>query len=368
MIPVYKPYLSDKVAQNVKNAIESTWISSVGDWKDTATTQLKELFGVENVLLVNNGTSATHLVAKSLMFRRPGLKNIIVPNNVYVAAWNCFLYDRNLKLIPIDADEETWNVDTRKLSKKIDQSSPKDTAILVVPNLGNIINVPKLKREFPEHLFVEDNCEGLFGKYEGCFSGTKSLASSVSFYGNKTITSGEGGAVLTADEELYEYLERLHGQGQTDVRFVHDLLAYNYRMTNVQAAILSAQIEQSDWIRGRKLKIFERYRDNLASITGIKVQKTEDDCLHSTWMFGMRTPGGSYQALQKHMHEREVDVRPMFYPMSKHPHMRGHASPDDETVARLLARECAVLPSYPELQNKQIDYICESLEEYVKSL
>ena len=368
MIPVYKPYLNDKVTENVKNAIESTWISSAGAWRDTAVSQLKKLLEVDNVLLVNNGTAATHLIAKSLKFRRPSIKNIIVPNNVYVAAWNCFLYDKELKLMPIDADEDTWNIDIDKLKEKASQTNPADTAILVVPNLGNTVNVPSLKREFPEHLFVEDNCEGLFGKYEGCFSGTKSLASSVSFYGNKTITSGEGGAVMTADKELYEYLDRIHGQGQTNTRFIHDLLAHNYRMTNVQAAILSAQLEQSDWIRDRKLKIFERYRNNLKGVAKIKTQKTEEDCLHSTWMFGIRASGSSYQSLRAYMNMRGVDVRPMFYPMSRHAHLTKHACVAEEVVAKLLAQECAILPSYPGLQNEQIDFICESLEEYIRSL
>jgi len=367
MIPVYKPYVNEAVLENVKEAVDSTWISSVGHWKDSAVSQLENLLHVKNVLLVNNGTAATHLVAKSVKFKRPTIENILVPNNVYVAAWNSFLYDNQFNLIPIDADEETWNVDMDKLASAIHHSDPEKTAVLIVPNLGNIVNLPLLKRSFPEHIYVEDNCEGLFGKYESRFSGTEGLVSSMSFYGNKTITSGEGGAIATNDDELYEYLNHIHGQGQTETRFVHDTLAHNYRMTNIQAAILSAQLEKIGWILERKQKIFMRYNDNLNSQAKVKVQKIDERCAHSTWMYGIRIVGNeSYRAFRAHMNSRGVDIRPMFYPMSAHAHLTEYAIPEKEIVASVLAKECAVLPSYPDLQDEEIDFICECVEEYAK--
>lgn len=365
MIPVYKPHFSKKVAENVNDAIESTWISSVGKWKDYSSAQLRDLLETENILLVNNGTAATHLVAKSLKFKRPTIKKVIVPNNVYVAAWNSLLYDRCLDLIPVDADEHTWNINISNLKNTLNRTDPREVAVLIVPNLGNIINVLELMREFPEHLFIEDNCEGLFGKYENSYAGTKSLASSISFYGNKTITSGEGGAVITQDRELYGFLERMHGQGQTSTRFIHDLLAHNYRMTNVQAAILSAQIEDAQWILNKKTEIFERYKSNLKKHQKVKVQKVDDNCSHSTWMFGIRIPNNlSYQFFREHMNNYGIEVRPMFYPMSSHTHLKKYANPKDESVAKLLSKECAILPSYPDLKIEQVDYICECLEKY----
>src|SRR5208283_5123863 len=121
---------------------------------------------VKYVLPVNNGTSACHLVAKSVSKKQ--IFDIIIPDNVYVAAWNAFLFDALDKAITLYPH----------------------AAVLIVHNIGNVMNVPELKRKYPKTLFVEDNCEGFLGKYEGVFSGTKSHTSAISFFGNKNITSG----------------------------------------------------------------------------------------------------------------------------------------------------------------------------------
>ncbi|MFM7725406.1 MAG: DegT/DnrJ/EryC1/StrS family aminotransferase, partial [Flavobacteriales bacterium] len=150
---------------------------------------------------VNNGTCATHMLALGLRYKYPHIKRLLVPNNVYVAAWNSFLYSGGFELVPVDADIDTWNMDAELIG-----SAARDTALLVVHNLGNIFHVPAIQERYPDLLVVEDACEGLFGKYGESHAGTRSVMGSVSFFGNKTITSGEGGAVFTQDEELFEYL------------------------------------------------------------------------------------------------------------------------------------------------------------------
>lgn len=201
--------------------------------------KLKNILGCKKIILTNNGSSATHLLAIALKYKYPHITKIIVPNNVYIAAWNSFLFDKNYELIPIDSDINTWNFD----SSKIDSLLDPNTAILVVHNIGNVINVPELKIRFPNTVIVEDNCEGFLGKYNGHYTGTESFASSISFYGNKTITSGEGGAFMTNDEDVFDYINKVKSQGQTKDKFIHDVLGYNYRMTNIQAALLYGQLE-----------------------------------------------------------------------------------------------------------------------------
>lgn len=121
--------------------------------------------------------------ALSLKYKYPHIK-IIVPNNVYVCAWNSFLFDKEYELVPIDADINTWNFDLDKLESVIDETS----AVLIVHNIGNIINVPNLKKRFPNTIFLEDNCEGFLGKYNDKYTGTESFIFSF-FFGNKTLTS-----------------------------------------------------------------------------------------------------------------------------------------------------------------------------------
>ena len=134
---------------------------------------------------------------------------------------------------------------TIKIKPLIDDN----TAILVVHNIGNIINVPKLKLEFPNTVILEDNCEGFLGKYDNKYTGTESFASSISFFGNKTITSGEGGAFITNDDDVFEYINKIKSQGQSNEKFIHDVLGYNYRMTNIQAAILYGQLDSLSEIK-----------------------------------------------------------------------------------------------------------------------
>ena len=138
MIPIYKPYLPKRSLKFAHDALDSTWISSTGKYIELSTEFLKDLLGVKNLKLVNNGTSATHLVVKALLYQNKDIKHVVVPNNVYVAAWNSILYE-NLNLMPVDADLDTWNVDISKLNDILGIKDPKDTAVMIVPNLGNII-------------------------------------------------------------------------------------------------------------------------------------------------------------------------------------------------------------------------------------
>lgn len=372
MIPVYKPYVSAQSLKYAHEALDSTWLSSQGKFLPMVTEKLQELLNVKYVLPLNNGTSACHLVAKALYrFKHPysGKKKIIVPDNVYVAAWNAFLFDKEYELIPVETEINTWNYDLDRLDKAVGMFPLAD--ILIVHNIGNIINVPALQRRYPYKTFVEDNCEGFLGRYEGRHTGTASYASAISFFGNKNITSGEGGALITNSEEVYQYTKCVQGQGQSKKRFIHEELGYNYRMTNVQAAILYGQLEVLPDILNMKRDVFEIYRRAFDGRIDIKIQTQEHETYSANWMFGVRVPGqDNYEQVEQYFKMRGIEVRPMFYPISDHAHLKNH--PDilsvDSTVANLLNKECFILPSYPELNIGDQNHIIYSVNEYVKSL
>lgn len=362
MLPIYKPYLPAASLRYAHDALDSTWISSQGVYLDRAKEQLKEIVRSRYVILVNNGTCATHMLALGLKFRYPQIKKIIVPNNVYVAAWNSFLYSGGYDFEIIDADLATWNMDHGSI-----REIPQDTALLVVHNLGNIINVPALKRRFPEAVIVEDACEGLFGSYDGEPAGTASLMGSISFFGNKTITSGEGGAVFTQDEELFEYLNSVRGQGQSSVRYVHDKLGYNYRMTNVQAALLCGQLELVEEIRNRKRDVFALYRDQLKDVEEIRFQEEEAGTDHAQWMFAVRFEGfdlPAKNALELFLFENNIETRPMFYPIDRHEHLRQYAG--EHRVANRLNHQCLLLPSFPEMTRGQVLSVSRKIKDFLR--
>lgn len=372
MIPVYRPFLNPTSLQYAHKALDSTWISSHGEYITQIEERLVKLLGVKHVLAVNNGTSATHLVAKALQFAHPEIKKIIVPNNVYVAAINSFLFDKEYLLIAVDTDTQTWNYNLTALAEAI-QANPGNLAVLVVNNVGNVLNVPKLQREYPEVVFVEDNCEGFLGKYENRYSGTASLASSISFFGNKNITSGEGGAVMTNDTEVYNYLRCIHGQGQSSTRFLHKELGYNYRMTNIQAAILNGQLDQLDKILEMKSRVFDFYRNSIGTLPGVEIQAIAPDTEHSNWMFGVRVRGNlyGYSGAEEFFKKLGVEIRPMFYPISCHTHLRNEKLLSffgQQSNADTLNAECFILPSFPELTQVELKAIYDAFVAFLKAL
>jgi len=357
MISIYEPYLNKENLKYAHDALDSTWISSHGKYLNQIKDDLLNLNGNEFVLLCNNGTTATHLMAIGLKYKYPKIKNLIVSNNVYVAAWNSFLVNPIFNLIPIDSDLETWNINLSELDDKLKIYSSEDTAILIVHNIGNIINVPELKRKYPEYVFIEDNCEGFLGEYEEFKSGSKSLMSSVSFFGNKTMTSGEGGALFTDDEDLFEYLNSSRTQGSTSQKFIFDKLGYNYRMTNIQAAILKGQIESLPIIVEKKQNIFDRYKKNLNGF--VDFQKVENNTKHSNWMFGIKMEK-NVNNLSLELYKQGIETRPMFPTINQHKHLKEFES--NNTNSTILYKNCLILPSHPNLQKGQVDYICKIIK------
>jgi perosamine synthetase len=362
MIPIYQPYFTEKNLSYAHDAINSGWVSSQGEYLDSSKNKLKNILGYQRVILTNNGTSATHLMAIALRYKHPNIKKIIVPSNVYVAAWNAFLYE-DYELIPIDSDIDTWNFDISKLDSIIDD----DSAILVVHNIGNVVNVPELKIKFPNTVILEDNCEGFLGKYNDKYTGTESFASSISFFGNKTITSGEGGAFVTDDDDVFEYINKVKSQGQTNEKFIHDVLGYNYRMTNIQAAILYGQLECLSEIQAKKHNIFELYKSLLQKLTTVSFQKVEKNTKHSEWMLGIRLNQfnlSQKQNLQLYLFEAGIETRTMFYDITKHKHIM--CSKSKNLNSDLLNNQCIILPSYPSLTDGQIEHITNKIKEYLK--
>lgn len=371
MIPIYKPYLNSQTLQYAHEAIDSGWISSQGQYIEMAKEKLQELLGVKYVLPVFNGTVACHLVAKALNKKVSKEKHkILCPDNVYVAAWNAFLFDKDaFQLITVKTNLDTWNIDLLDLDKKI--KLYPEASVLIVHNLGNIINVPELKKIYPNTLFIEDACEALLGRYNNVYAGTESLISAFSFFANKTLTAGESGCVLTNDEDLYSYLKCIQSQGQSDKRFVHKELGYNYRITNIQSALLIGQIEIADQIMQMKNDIFARYRKALKNREDVLIQWEASGTINANWMFGIRIKKQqSYETAEAFFKNKGIEIRPMFYPIAAHTHLANNENViiDDCTVAEQLNKECIILPSFPELTNEEQGYILDRLDEYVKTI
>lgn len=366
MIPIYKPYIN-KYKNSAIDAINSEWISNHGKYIELSSNKLKSIIGSKYCILMNNGTSATHCLFKALKYKYPNITKIYVPNNVFVAPWNCCLMEfSNDQVEVMKMDCTTLNIDT---SEEYISSLENNSAICIVHNLGNIINVPRLKRIRPDLIFIEDNCEGLFGKYEGQYSGTVSLCSSVSFYGNKTITTGEGGAFFTDDYDLYKYINNIYSHGMTNKRYIHCNIATNFRMTNVQAGFLYDQLIDIEHILELKNIVFNNYDnllENLIDTNKIIKIKSEDNTEHSKWMYSIIIPSKSFEEIEEFMKNNGIEVRPFFYDIHEHTHLT-HITNNFNSILNTTISGC-ILPSYPELTYKEQILITNTIINMIKNI
>lgn len=365
MIPVYKPYLKNYKTSAIK-CIEEEWISNHGIYVTLAGNKLSDLLNTKYCILMNNGTSATHCLFKALKYKYPGINKIYVPNHVFVAPINCALMEYRPEQIEIlRMDPLTLNMDT---SEDYLRSLEVGACVVVVHNMGNIINVPHLRRLRPDLVFVEDNCEGLFGSYEGMPSGSASICSSISFYGNKNVTTGEGGAFMTNDQDLYKYIKKMYSHGMTDKRYVHDCIGYNYRMTNIEAGFLYDQLNDIDHILGLKRNVFERYDQLLAPLLQQQIVTKpvyDPQTQSSRWMYCCMIPSVGYEGLERFMEQKNIQIRPIFYDLHAHAHLKGLRKA--ETHLCDIAEHGVMLPSYPELTETEQKYIVSCLTEYIET-
>lgn len=366
MIPIYKPYLN-KYKLSAINAIESEWISNHGIYVKLAAEKLKKILGVKYCILMNNGTSSTHCLFKALKYKYQHIKKIYVPNNVFIAPWNCCLMEYPETIMEVmKMDPSTLNID---VSEEYIKTLDKNSAVCIVHNLGNIINIPRLKRLRPDLIFIEDNCEGLFGKYEGEYSGTASLCSAVSFYGNKTITTGEGGAFFTNDDDIYNYINSIYSHGMTSIRYIHDNIATNFRMTNIQAGFLYDQLQDIDHILNLKNKVFDNYKKYLQPLIDsnkIKFLINEENTEHSKWMFTINIPSIKYEEIQEYMKNNNIEIRPIFYDIHEHIHLRKIKNNFNNSDTNKIVNSSIMLPSFPELKEDKQIYIVEILSKFLK--
>ena len=385
-INIYNPNIAP-YTQSAIDAIESGWISNHGKYIGLATERLKEIMQCKHAILMANGTCATHCLFIALKHAHPTITKLYVPNNAYVAAWNAALMEYSeCQLSVMRMDARTWNICT---DEDYIATLDPNAAVLIVHNVGNVVHVPRLKRLRPDLVFVEDNCEGFLGKYgehgedqdqdqdhQDQYSGTSpaTLCSSVSFYGNKIITTGEGGAFLTNDDAVYDHISRVYSQGMSAKRYVHEVHAYNYRMTNVQAAFLYDQLCDLDAIIAKKTRVFETYvallnEYDLIRSGRVRLFAKEAGTQSTHWIFALRIVGNpkTVDETAAFFDAAGIDVRPFFYPIHAHAHLTGLCCTDDR-VSALLNQEIVMLPSSPDMTLDEQRRVVETVHKFVMQL
>lgn len=360
MIPVAEPELKGNELKYVTECVTTEWVSSLGKYVGAFEARMAEMCERRYALSVCNGTAALHLALVTLGIG-PG-DEVIVPSLTFVATANAVTYTGATPVF-IDSEPTYWQMDTRLLEGLITE---RTKAIIPVDLYGHPVDMDAVLEVARRHnlYVVEDAAEAHGACYKGRPCGALGDMSCFSFYGNKVITTGEGGMILTDDEALYEHAKLLrdHAMSPTD-RYYHPEVGFNYRLTNIQAAIGLAQLERMDEFVALKRRNARCYAERLADVPGITLAPEAPWAQNVYWMYSILIDPDyplSRQELMAGLKARGVDSRPFFHAIHTMPcHLHEFCLP----VAEDLAVRGLNLPSSVKLTEEQIDYICQQIFE-----
>jgi len=360
-IPVGEPALVGHEREYVLDCLDSTWISSTGAYVERFEAEFARFCGTAHAVACANGTAAVHVALLALGLE-PG-DEVLVPALTFVASANPVRYC-GARPVFVDSEPVTWNVDPARLEAAI---TARTRGIVAVHLYGHPADMDAILDVAARHgLWVlEDAAEAHGASVRGRRVGSIGRAAAFSFYGNKILTTGEGGMVVTDDAELAARARLLRGQGQEPGRpYWFPTLGYNYRLTNVAAAIGLAQLERVDWHLGRRREIAGWYRDELAGVEGLELSPQEPWAQSAFWVFcavldeerfGPRD--GAIAALAAD----GIETRPFFYPLHTLPIYAAEHRGGPLPVAEDLGRRGLNLPSSARLTREDVAYVAASL-------
>jgi perosamine synthetase len=367
--PLAVPDLSGKEEKYVIHAIRSSWISSTGEFVDRFEREFSGLCGTRAAVSVVNGTAALHLAVLALGLR-PG-DEVLVPSLTYVATANAVRYAGGEPIF-VDVDPETWCLDPTLLERLI---TSRTKGIIAVHLYGHPADMDAINRIGAAHglWVVEDAAEAHLARYQGRAVGSLATMATFSFYGNKMLTCGEGGAVTLDDPRLEQRVRMLRGQGMDPHRrYYFPITGYNYRLTNVACAILCAQLERREDILSRRRRIFAAYRERLSHVPGIGFQPVAAWAEPAPWLFCITVDEDEYgltrERLMDLLETEGIETRPFFIPLHHQPpyaeqsRHRGERLP----VTDRLSATGINLPTYTALREEEVDHIADLIRGFRK--
>lgn len=353
--PVAAPNLSGNEAAYVAECLRSSWISSQGEYLRRFEQMFAEHTGVPHAIATCNGTVAIHLALAALDVE-PG-DEVIVPSLTFVATANAVKYC-GATAVFADCEPDTWCISPESIERLI---TPKTVGIIPVHLYGHAADMKAIRDLADRHglWIVEDAAEAFGADVEGRRVGAWGEAATFSFFGNKIITTGEGGMVTTADDRLADKMKLLRGQGfDPNKRYWHNVIGYNYRMTNLAAAIGVAQMERCEKLLTDRRRIAKRYGWQLAGLQGCTLPLERPDTTHAWWMFTMLLDRPEHRdTVMKTLAAEGIETRPVFYPVHEMPPYRDAASDDDCPVSRHVSYRGISLPSSSYLTDADVDHI-----------
>jgi len=356
-IPVAEPDIGEQELKNVMEAVKSGWVSSKGPFIEEFEKSFSSYIGVKCGVATSSGTTALHLALAALGIGRGD--KVLVPSLTFIAVANAVTYT-GAEPIFIDSHPEYWCIDPSKIKEKIDSQTK---AIIVVHLYGHPCDMDEIMHIAKDHKLhvIEDCAEAHGAEYKGRKVGSFGIISCFSFYGNKIITTGEGGMCLTNNEELAEKMRILKDHGMNpNKKYWHDIVGFNYRMTNLQAALGVAQLKKIHLLINRKRQIAITYKKLLQDLSSVTPAPEMPWAQNVYWLYSVLVKKALRDKIIGHLERQGIETRPFFHPIHiLPPYKRNLTLP----VAEELSAKGLNLPSGPRLSENQIEEVVESLKE-----
>lgn len=364
VIPLSKPSITPLEIEYVNQAMNSGWVSSLGSYINGFEESFAKYCGTKYALTTSSGTTAIHLALVSYGIQAGD--EVIVPDLTFIATANAVAYT-GAKVVTVDIEEDTLCIDPIQIEKAITENTKAIIPVHLYGHPAKTIEINQLAKKY-NLLVLEDAAEAHGAEIGKQKTGSLGDCGIFSFYGNKIVTCGEGGMITTNDEAFYNRAKHLRDQAMSPLkRYWHDELGFNYRMTNLQAALGLAQLQRIDELIEDRIKIFELYQSYLADLPGTKLNFTADYARNVYWLVCFEVEGyteAERNNLMKALELQGIETRPYFYPVSEMPMYQQNSTPTP--VTHKVYQRGINLPSYFGLTSEEIEYICICLRSHLE--
>jgi len=356
MIPVIESWIAEEELAQLREVVKSNWVTE-GEKTREFERRIADYCGTRHAIAVSNGTVALYIALKALGIGEGD--EVIVPDFTFIASANSIRMAGATPVL-VDVDEKTFNIDPNCIEQAI---TSKTKAIMPVHIYGQSADMDRICQVGEAYglWVVEDAAQGMGVRFNSKHVGGFGHVGCLSFYGNKTITTGEGGMVLTDSDEIAErcFVLKNHGRKTTGT-YVHEHIGYNFRITDIQSAIGLAQLSKIGEILDRKKRNEGIYKENLLGVSGISFPYVDPRCDHVPWFVNILVQDP--QKLSDHLARDEIGSRRFFYPVHRQPcyNISGQFPNSVRAYERGLS-----LPSSVLLEKTQIVYVCEGIKSFV---
>ncbi|MDD3626896.1 MAG: DegT/DnrJ/EryC1/StrS family aminotransferase [bacterium] len=366
-VPLSSPDITGKEIDAVVEVLRTRFLS-IGPKIVEFEKAISDFIGCKYAVGVNSGTSALHILIKYLSIQ-PGDEVITTPFS-FIASSNCILFERG-KPVFVDINPETMNIDEERIEKKI---TNKTKALLIVDIFGHPVDWDKINEISKKHNLpiIEDSCEALGSEYKGKRIGRYGIGSAFAFYPNKQITTGEGGMVVTDDENLAKFARSLRNQGrsETDDWLDHTQLGYNYRLDELSAALGLVQLGRIEEILNKRSSVALKYNNLINQIHGVEHLKIEKYVSRMSWFVYVVVlkEGINRNLVLEKLGKAGIQAKPYFPPIHLQPFyvkQFGYRE-GDFPITENISKRTIALPFFNNISDKEIEYVCEKLKEIIK--